>query len=277
VVEALNLALPDAVDGTAALRLPRRRRGGAALAAVVLCPDLPGTDDPDDGPSAATTEWIADGLTQGGIATCLPAPSPGDGPSRVDAQLATVRAIVAQLRRTSPIDPSQIGVLGLGRAAALACVVGAEPGMAKVAMVAPVAPEIVVRRLDRLAERAIESRAAASAGVEPRRRTTSTFPAPPGESADAATARRLAALQPLRALAQAPPRPTLIVHSATDERDGPEHAQAIAMALRLDGRHVDVLAVGFVGATFAVGEEDAPLREAVVAPLVDFFRSAARP
>lgn len=272
--ETLPLALPESSNGAAAqLILPKRRRGGHLLAAVVICPDLvggdgvhgrlPGHNAPGDQPESrpadrdattrATAEWIARGLARGGAAVTLPAPPSASGAGRVDECLGSVIATVAQLRRTSTIDAQRIAVLGIGTGAAIACAVGAGGHVARIAFVGPVAPELIVRRLDRAADRGGDR--AAERGRE---------------SSDAAIMRRLAAAQPLRTLATAPPRPTLIVHSASDEQDGPEHAQAIAMALELDGRTVERIAVAFVDPEFEAIDDEV-MRAAVLAPLKTFL------
>lgn len=255
MVESLPLALPETSHGAAAqLLLPRRRAGARALPAVVICPDL--NDMPGGTGEAASSScavWLGRGLAASGVAVTLPATSAASGAARVDERLGAIMATIAQLRRTTAIDRARIGVLGIGSGAALACRVAAEDDIDRVALVGPVAAELVVRRLDRFADRGAERGKPA-----------------PNESVDAALMRRLAALQPLRTLAQARPKPTIVVHAASDEQDGPEHAQAIAMAVSLDGRPVERFAIAFIDAGFAA-EDDPAVQHAVLAPLAGFF------
>lgn len=274
-VETLPLALPETMSGaTAQLLLPPRRRGARAMPAVVICPGL--TNDP------SPADWIGQGLASRGIAVTLPAVAEpvderrsGEPPEdRLGGILEVILATIAQLRRTTTIDPARVGVLGIGSGAALACRAAARDEVDRIALVGPVAPELIVRRLDRVAERVAErgrehpAGGASGNGHAPSRRGPA--PPAPNESTEATLMRRLAALQPLRALAEAKAKPTMILHAATDEHDGPEHARAIAMALVLDGRPVERLAVAFVDASFQA-EGDAPMQQAVLAPLGVFF------
>lgn len=189
------------------VRSPQRtRRPGA----VVVC-----APDPMEG-HAAPPQWLLDGLLEQG-STVVTLDSAADRPlgtltlwdligGMEDALAAAVAA--------PKIDPHRVTVLGLAGGTPLAMVAGSRPAAARVILLLPWSVEIAARRVERH-------------GGTPRDALICT----------------LAELQPLRTLAEAPPKPTLLLHAAVDGSGGHDHAISIAMALSLDGRPIDRLAL----------------------------------
>ncbi|HMN97172.1 MAG TPA: hypothetical protein PKC43_11840 [Phycisphaerales bacterium] len=283
----MSVARPDAeVDPLPDVALPRRRRGRSLPAAVLLVEDpfpplrpLATPDRAANGNGAllptepapvAPLRWLREALVDAGIAvigeapviegadagTSAPggsdtAPSRSPGPPSFAELVAKVAALVTMAadhpHLRANLDPRRLVLAATGRAAAVAMEVAARsPGLPLV-LISPVAVELVVRRLDRAAEKGV--------------------PTPPSD--EERFIRDAGARQPMRLLALAEPRPIAIIHPAAELRAG-EHAEAVATALRLDGRVVERVAVAFAGRSLA----EPHARAAVTAALARFVQGA---
>lgn len=214
------------------------------MAAVVCCPEpLLGRTGP--------SEWLLEGLLAAGLAVAAlerAADAPA-GPATLWDLVASVEDALERVSMDSRVDPTRIGVLGVRSGSALALIGGRNPSASRVAMLLPWAAEVAARRMDK----------------------------GPASSSRDVLVRMIAELQPLRTLAEAPAKPTLLLHAAADQEGGPEHALAIAMALHLDGRHIERMALAFV-APEGLEREDEPeadARRSVVDALSRFFLEPA--
>lgn len=234
--------------GTLVPRVHAPARARKPLAAVACSPDPLGA-------RSAPPTWLVEGLVARGLLVVtleLQAPSraageaegsSNGGPPMGDALTSlTLWDLVGGMEdaleaaASSPgVDASRVGVLGVQGGSPLALVGGSRPAASRLAVMLPWSPEIAARRIER------------SAGGSPRE----------------ALIKALAELQPLRALADAPAKPTLVLHAAADRNGGPEHALAIAMGLHLDGRHIERLALAFASPESLLGDAASDRGEAV--------------
>jgi hypothetical protein len=146
------------------------------------------------------------------------------------------------------VDPSRLMVLGVAGGTPLAMIGGSRPSATRVSVLLPWSVEVAARRLDR----------AASTPKD-------------------ALVRALLELQPLRVLAEAPPKPTLLLHAAGDRQSGHDHALSIAMALHLDGRPIERLALAFCDPATVIVDEptDEACSAAILTALAEFARGSA--
>lgn len=228
--------MPDAI----AVRIHAPARQRKPVAAVVCCPEpLVGRTAP--------AEWLREGLLAAGLAllTLERAADAPPGPATLWDLVAGVEDALEQASGDARFDSTRIGVFGVRSGAALALIGGRKEHASRIAMLMPWAAEVAARRVEKGA-------ASSSRDV---------------------LVRTLADLQPLRTLAEAPAKPTLLLHAAADREGGPEHALAIAMALHLDGRHIERMALAFVGpeALEREVEPEADARRSVVEALARFF------
>jgi len=223
---------------TVRVRSPQRLRKPGP---VVVC-----SPDPFEG-HAGPPEWLIDGLLADGasVVTLESAPDRPLGTLTLWDLVGGMEDALSAAAEAPGADPARVVVLGIAGGTPLAMIGGSRPLARRVGLLLPWSVEIAARRVER-------------SGSNPRD----------------ALVRALTELQPLRALAEAPAKPTLLLHAAGDRNGGHDHALSIAMALHLDGRPVESLAVAFCepAAILADASRDDPCREAILTALSAFAR-----
>jgi len=217
------------------IALPPRRKASERIPAALLLADwVAGEEERGDG--LALVAELRELLRGHGVASAVPRVPSGADPASL---IAAVERAITRLAEDDAVMRNGIGLIGFGHGAALACLLGARSDVRCVALVGPVSVEVAARRLDRSGDIAADREN---------------------------MIRGLAALQPLKALASAAPRPVLILRGAADERHAADHAIGMAMALSLDGRPLERCEVAF--GDQALG--DASVRAAVAERLATF-------